>query len=52
MLCKLCMGSGSKFCIQNGVKEWWLCQACDGVGTRIVCSPPTIMMHKIKKIKR
>lgn len=51
MRCQLCAGFGSKFCIQNGNKEWWDCPACGGAGTRIVCAPATIQMHKIKKVK-
>ena len=49
MLCRLCQGAGNFFCQQpGGGKEWWVCQACGGAGTRILFGPPMISMGKVQ----
>jgi DnaJ-class molecular chaperone len=50
-LCSTCHGSGSIFCVQIGVLEWWNCPGCGGAGVRALFGPPTIHIHNNRKKK-
>jgi hypothetical protein len=45
MICSLCHGACSHFTLQQGVREWWNCQACGGAGVRAQQGPATIQIH-------
>lgn len=39
-LCRLCLGAGRFFCMQDGQREWYACPACGGAGVRVLSSAP------------
>lgn len=46
MICGLCEGAQNLFCIHDKQYEWYECSGCGGTGTRILYSPPTIMVRQ------
>jgi hypothetical protein len=46
LICALCRGAGSRFCMQNGEREWWDCQACGGTGVRVQFGPALIVPRR------
>lgn len=49
MRCTLCPGTGNLFTVQNGIKEWWKCPACEGTGVRAMNGPAQIHVHNPSK---
>lgn len=49
MICKLCRGSGSLVCFDEGKPIWWECPCCGGMGCKALNGPDIIKIHKEKQ---